>query len=236
MAMAYVRCDHETHHTDVQSDLAVLGKLRSKNFRKQLRRAERMAQQHELDVTVHKTPTEIEAVLPDVVRISQGSWQGKAGSGAFAQPDNRAFYTDMSLGFAARDRTRLFVCRKANDAIGFIVVVGDETGWHALKSETIEGNDACMVGWQINGCAHRLAHEEGVPTITHGTLVTDFKRRWTTRTTAVHHFTFLRKRVSGATHFAASLSGEIVKRAQGKTTLGRCPPWTDFYDEANLRR
>jgi CelD/BcsL family acetyltransferase involved in cellulose biosynthesis len=228
-ALAYERRERQSHHTRIEGDFASFVAARSKNFRKQVKKAERAAKQQGLTVELLEEPKAIDAALDDLETVSHASWQGKSGTGAFAEPRAAEFYRGSALAYAQRGATVLLVCKRQGEPIGFILHVLDGSRMDALKSEFDERYGDCMVGWQIAARAYQLAHARGLKTIGMGCWRTDFKRRWTTTTTPVADLTlFAPTLVGGARFLYPHLSKELVKRALGKPSVARCLPLLDF--------
>ncbi len=230
--LAYERCEHHTHHTDVGTSFDAFLGARSKNFRKQVRKAERAAARHGLTVERLDDEESFEAALPELARVSQASWQGDAGSGTFGDAVSSRFYRAMTRAFLGRGWGRVLLCRRDGVVVGFVLYLVDGATWHALKSEMVAGLDDLMIGWQIARTACDAARGEGARTITSGTWVTEFKQRWTTRSTPVSQLAFFTPRSTGVSTYLRYLGAELVKRRLERPTVARCAPWTGFRSEA----
>jgi CelD/BcsL family acetyltransferase involved in cellulose biosynthesis len=227
--MFYERVDRWQHHTDVKGDFSSSLGARSKNFRKQVARAQRAARDLGLTVEVLADRGSIESALPDLVRISEASWQGRAGTGTFANATYRACYAEAALGLADAGLVRLIVCRRRGVAIGLILHLIESDRLVALKSEFDEAEGACMAGWQIAAAAFDEAHALGLEAVTSGCFVTDFKERWTTHRSPCCEITAFAPSVAGAISFAFPyLAKELVKRASGRASVARCLPLLDW--------
>ena len=228
LALAYERRERHSHHTRVEGDFGSFIAARSKNFRKQVKKAERAAKQQRLTVELLEEPTAIDGALDDLENVSHASWQGKSGTGAFAEPRAAEFYRGSARAYARRGATALLVCKRQGEPIGFILHLLDGSRMEALKSEFDQRHGECMVGWQITARAYELAHARGLKTIGMGCWRTDFKRRWTTTTTPVADLTLFAPTLLGGARFVPHLSKELVKRALGKPSVARCLPLLDF--------
>jgi CelD/BcsL family acetyltransferase involved in cellulose biosynthesis len=228
-ALAYERRERQTHHTDLCGDWESFLRAQSKNFRKQVKKAERAAERHRLRVERLEAPAAIEAALGELAAISQKSWQGKQGTGTLSDPRAAAFYRAMMLGFAERGAALLSVCQKGDQPIGFVLHIAEGDTVHALKSEFDEHLGDCMVGWQINRDAYGWVAARGARTITTGCWITEFKRRWCTRTTPYAELSLFSRTLSGGARYVyPHLSKELAKRALGKPSVARCLPLLDF--------
>jgi len=227
--MIYERVDRQQHHTRVRSDFATFVRAQSKNFRKTVGKAQRAARDLKLAVDVLKTRAEIERVLPALARISEASWQGRVGTGTFANPEYRRCYSQATLALADVDRVRLMVCRRGDVPVGFILHFIESERLIALKSELDEAESACMPGWQIAAVAFDEAHALGLDEITSGCFSTEFKERWTTHRSPCADLIVFAPSIAGRLSFAfPHLAKELVKRAWGRPSVARCLPLLDW--------
>jgi CelD/BcsL family acetyltransferase involved in cellulose biosynthesis len=227
--LAYEASSYLTNHTEVAGSWDAFLARRSKNFRKQLKQAHKSAERLALTVDLVETAEAFDALHADLLRISRASWQGRNGTGTFADVRAAGFYREATRAFARSGRLALFVCRKGGVPIGFVLHLVSGSRLEALKSEFDESEHDAMVGWQIGPRAYQLAHERGLGVITMGTWLTDFKRRWTTRTSPCHDMTVFTPMLRGALGFVfPHLAKELAKRALGKPSAARCLPLLDF--------
>jgi hypothetical protein len=229
--MVYERVDRHQHHTRFTSDFATWARGQSKNFRKVVSKAQRAARDLDIAVDVLKTRADIERVLPALVEVSANSWQGRAGTGTFANQEYRRCYTETTLGLADAGRVRLIVCRRGELPVGFILHLVERERLVALKSEFDEAQADCMAGWQIAAVAIDEAHELGIGEITSGTFVTEFKQRWTTHRSPCADLILFAPSIAGRLSFAfPHLAKELVKRAWGRPSVARCLPLLDWSE------
>ena len=227
--MVYERVDRYQHHTRAIGGFSSFVRGQSKNFKKQVHRAERAARDLELTVEVHADADAIERSLPELARVSGASWQGRAGTGTFSNATYRRCYANAAIGLARAGRVRLMVCRRQEVAVGFILHFVERDRLVALKSEFDEAEEACMTGWQIAPVAVDHAHALGLGVVTSGSFVTDFKERWTTHRSQCADLIVFAPTVAGGLSFAfPHLAKELVKRACGRTSVARCLPLLDF--------
>ncbi len=227
--MRYERVDRQQHHTVFDGDFATFLRTRSKNFRKQVGRAERAAKTLGLSVETLSDRASIEQALPDLAAVSAASWQGKNGTGTFANATYRRCYADAAMGLAEAGLVRLIVCRRRGTPVGFILHFVERDRLVALKSEFVEVESACMAGWQIAAAAIDEAHALGLHIVTSGSFVTDFKERWTTHTSPCADLAVFAPSVAGGLSFAfPHLATELVKRAWRRPSVARCLPVLDW--------
>lgn len=227
--MAYERVDRHQHHTRVSGNFATFLAGQSKNFRKTASKAQRVARELGLAVDVLKTRDEIARALPALVEVSAASWQGRAGTGTFANDTYRRCYGEAALGLADAGLVRLMVCRRGDVPVGFILHFVDGNRLVALKSEFDEAAAACMAGWQIARVALDEAHALGLAEVTSGCFVTEFKQRWTTHRSQSADLIVFAPSIAGRLSFAfPHLAKELVKRAWGRPSMARCLPVLDW--------
>jgi CelD/BcsL family acetyltransferase involved in cellulose biosynthesis len=227
--MVYERVDRHQHHTRVSGDFATFLRGQSKNFRKVVSKAQRAARDLDLAVDVLKSRDEIERVLPALGEVSAASWQGRAGTGTFANTLYRRCYSETTLALADAARVRLMVCRRGDAPVGFILHLVDNDRLVALKSEFSEAQSDCMAGWQIAMVAIDEAHALGLGEVTSGCFVTDFKERWTTHRSPSADLIVFAPSIAGKLSFAfPHLAKELVKRAWGRPSVARCLPLLDW--------
>jgi CelD/BcsL family acetyltransferase involved in cellulose biosynthesis len=237
--MVYERVDRHQHHTRVHGDFATFLRGQSKNFRKVVSKAQRVARDLGVAVDVLETRDEIERVLPSLADVSAASWQGRAGTGTFQNPLYRRCYAETTLALADAGRVRLMVCRRGEVPVGFILHFVENDRLVALKSEFDEAEADCMAGWQIAGVAVDEAHALGLGEVTSGTFVTEFKERWTTHRSPCADLIVFAPSIAGTLSFAfPHLAKELVKRARRRPSVARCLPlldWSAPFPEAQGR-
>lgn len=227
--MVYERVTRHQHHTRVDGDFATWVRGQSKNFRKTVTKAQRVARELGLAVDVLQARDEIERVLPALAEVSAASWQGRAGTGTFANDAYRRCYAETTLGLADAGRVRLIVCRRGDVPVGFILHLIEAERLVALKSEFVEAESECMAGWQIASVAFDEAHALGLGEVTTGCFVTEFKERWTTHRSPCADLILFAPSIAGRLSFAfPHLAKELVKRAWGRPSVARCLPLLDW--------
>jgi hypothetical protein len=225
-ALVFETATREAGRTQVNGDFTTFLGRRSKNFRKQAKKAERSAAANRLSVELIQTASELDAAYPELVAVSNASWQGQRCSGAFCDPIAAPFYREVSRAFAERGCLRLFVCRRDGVPIGYLLHLVEGPILHALKSEFHEELTDCMVGWQLGRAAYELAHRERLVDINMGAFPTDFKRRWTTHVTPQTTIRVFSPSLLGSADYVfPHLSKEIIKRVLGRPSVARCLPF-----------
>jgi CelD/BcsL family acetyltransferase involved in cellulose biosynthesis len=213
----------------VSGDFLSFVRGQSKNFRKQVAKAQRAARDFGISVDVLADRASIERALPALTRVSAASWQGRAGTGTFSNASYHRCYARAAVTLGQVGRVRLMVCRRGDTAVGFILHLVEKDRLVALKSEFDETQAECMAGWQIASVAVDHAHALGLGAITSGCFATDFKQRWTTHRSPCADLTVFAPSVAGGLSFAfPHLAKELIKRVWGRASVARCLPLLDF--------
>jgi CelD/BcsL family acetyltransferase involved in cellulose biosynthesis len=215
------------HITDVEGDFDTFLSRQSKNFRKQLKKALRAGDAFGQRIDLVTSTEELDAVMPELSRVSAASWQGKAGTGTFSSASDAAFYRDVAASCAASGRLRLFVCRAKGRVVGFVLCIAGARELEALKSEFDEELGEMMTGWLIYRALYDHAARSGLSTINSGTWKTDFKERWSTYRVDQLSVQIFPPTVGGSLRFLPRLSKEIIKRAMDKPNVARVYPLFD---------
>ncbi len=223
----------QARHTRVDGGFDAFGRGRSKNFRKQVKRADRARETHGIQVDLVTDAHELERRGPQLVEASRASWQGRSGNGAFT--DDGTFYREMSDRFARAGALRLFVCRAGSRCVGYVLCIVGGDHLEALKSEFDETLPDLMVGWQIYRAMYEHAAEHGITSINSGSWVTEFKERWSTHEVDLLTMTFYPPTLAGSLRFLPTLGKELVKRVVRRPTVTRCYPLFDEVPEGRKK-
>lgn len=223
----------QSRHTQVKGSFEEFAKSRSKNFRKQVKRALRAQGERGLRVETISEHGALERTLAELTSVSGASWQGKSGNGAFAS--DAGFYREITTRFANGDALRLFVCREGERCIGYVLCVVEQGGLEALKSEFDETLGDHMIGWQIYRAMYEHADRHGLSDINSGSWVTEFKDRWATHEVELVSVSLYPPTFAGSLRFLPHLGKEIVKRVAGRPTVTRCYPLFDEVPEGRRR-
>lgn len=223
---------HETshgraRHTRVAGSFEVFAHAQGKNFRKQVKRAEKARLDHGLRVELISTTDQLAIALPELARVSLASWQGKKGTGAFAPTGDARFYRDVADRFARAGRLRLFVCMAGRACVGYVLCLAGARALEALKSEFDESLADHMVGWQIYRAMYEHAAASGLEDINSGSWTTEFKDRWSTHEIELLDVTVFPPTIPGSLRFLPRLGKELVKRIAGRPSVARCYPLLD---------
>jgi CelD/BcsL family acetyltransferase involved in cellulose biosynthesis len=104
----------------------------SKRFLKVLRNnVNRVEKSHSAEIERLESAAAVGAAFPDMLAISERSWQGHAGSGIASSEANRAFYAAIARDCAARRQLRLWFLKLDGRRVAFelhIVHAGVEFG------------------------------------------------------------------------------------------------------------
>ncbi|MBN2132827.1 MAG: GNAT family N-acetyltransferase [Sedimentisphaerales bacterium] len=93
----------------LENDMESYVKTRTRNWRKNIRRAFRRTEAlPDTVVRTYRSPEQVANILPAVVETEQKSWQGQRGVGAFSESKVAAFHRDLAVALAARDRFVLY--------------------------------------------------------------------------------------------------------------------------------
>mgnify|MGYP000935189884 CR=1 FL=1 len=224
----------QARHTRVEGAFDAFAKARSKNFRKQVKRADKARRTHDLSVEVLTTAESVAAILPELARVSAASWQGKEHTGTFAGEDS--FYREMLDRFAAAGALRLYVCKKGGRCVGYVLCLAGHGVLEALKSEFDSALGELMIGWQIYRAMYDDAAACGLTDINSGSYVTEFKDRWATHHVDLLGLRFFPPTLGGSLRFLPGFGKEVVKRVTRRSSVTRCYPLLDEIPEGRKRK
>ena len=116
----YLRPSLDSPYIAVDQDWSSYLKTRSKSFRKKLRYRKNRLASSGLEATFDcvKSPRDIEAILPEVMRVARVSWSGERGS-SIASGRNRLFYEPVLLRLAAEGHLRVYTLRLDGELASF---------------------------------------------------------------------------------------------------------------------
>lgn len=223
----------QSRHTQVKGNFDEFARSRSKNFRKQVKRALRARSERGLHVETITDRAAVERIAAELAGVSSASWQGKSGNGAFST--DAAFYREVTSHFANGDALRLFVCREGTRCIGYVLCLVENRSLEALKSEFDESLSEHMIGWQIYRAMYEHAAQSGLLDINSGSWVTEFKDRWATHEVELVSVSLYPPTFAGSLRFLPQLGKEIVKRVAGRPSVTRCYPLFDEVPEGRRR-
>ena len=197
--------------------------LRGRGFRNRLRGARSAARKHDIAVKCVVEPEALEAVLGSLASVSRESWQGRAGTGAFAARADRQFYNATTRAASAQGKLRLHVCSVDGQPAGYLLEFVGEQRSLMLKSEYDQQFRSQAIGWHLVTAAYVRGHQEGGRTLDFGTWPTRFKDEWATELEARCEFHIFRRDWRGHATSSALQLVSTIQHCAGLVGPARSP-------------
>jgi CelD/BcsL family acetyltransferase involved in cellulose biosynthesis len=156
----------------------------SRNRRRGLRRRrKRLAEQGEVNFTVHDGSEGLDSLLAELFAIEASGWKGERGTAIASQPDTLRFYTEVARWAASRGMLRLAFLRLDGKPIACDYAIEHDDAWYTLKAGYDErykayGPGALLFHEELAECTRR-----GVTCVHLLGDCDSFKLSWTDR----HH-------------------------------------------------
>jgi CelD/BcsL family acetyltransferase involved in cellulose biosynthesis len=175
-----------------------------------------------LDVSVARTPAELEPALDEAFRLHDLRWSGRRDPSEFGTPKGRSFYRAAVLQLAERNLSRLVTVRLDRRSIAFALYLqlagalyGVTTAFDPAYARSAPGSEAIFSSLEA-------ASEEGIERAEFLGAAADHKRRFTDRSDPIYQGLGFAGTARGRVAAEALIAGiRLRRRAKRSKTAQR---------------